>query len=241
MQRQILQADSDDELIALATISSTAVLFAKTTLGMQPTALAFIGVVVMASGISGAFFWGRLSLMLSLTPLKTLLVTLVILLLIPLYALLSYLPFVQSLGFFGLQRPWEIYVVALVYGLVLGGLSSYCRAIYAELVPPGSEAAFFALYAVTDKGSSVLGPAIVGAIADVAGEIRPAFGFLAALVLGAGSILLWVDLERGKVEGRKLAEELGSGGDHAKDTDLEDTEGRALVRQDGASRVERDD
>lgn len=207
---------------------------------MQPTALAFIGVVVMASGIGGAFLWGRLSLTLSLTPLKTLLVTLGILLFIPLYALLSYLPFVQSLGFLGLQQPWEIYLVALVYGLVLGGLSSYCRAIYAELVPPGNEAAFFALYAVTDKGSSVLGPAMVGVIADVAGEIRPAFWFLAALVLGAGSILFWVDLERGKAEGRKLSEELGGGGDHVKGTDVEDNERGALMRQDGASRVERD-
>jgi hypothetical protein len=40
-------------------------------------------------------------------------------------------------------------------------------------VPPGFEAAFFALYAVTDKGSSVFGPAIVGAITDATGEIRP--------------------------------------------------------------------
>jgi hypothetical protein len=55
----------------------------------------------------------------------------------------------------------------------MGGLSSFCRSLYGELIPPGFEAAFYALYAITDKGSSVFGPAIVGAITDAYGEIRP--------------------------------------------------------------------
>jgi UMF1 family MFS transporter len=65
------------------------------------------------------------------------------------------------------------YPVAVVYGFVLGGFSSFCRALFGELVPPGFEAAFYSLYAITDKGSSVFGPAIVGAITDATGEIRP--------------------------------------------------------------------
>ncbi|MGG6499257.1 UNVERIFIED_CONTAM: MFS transporter, partial [Bacteroidetes bacterium 56_B9] len=77
----------------------------------------------------------------------------------------------------GLQQQWEMYPLGAVYGLVLGGLSSYCRSLYGELIPPGSEAAFYALYAITDKGSSVFGPAIVGAITDATGDIRPAFWF----------------------------------------------------------------
>lgn len=60
-----------------------------------------------------------------------------------------------------------------MYGFVLGGFSSFCRALFGELVPPGFEAAFYSLYAITDKGSSVFGPAIVGAITDATGEIRP--------------------------------------------------------------------
>jgi UMF1 family MFS transporter len=99
-----------------------------------------------------------------------------------------------------------MYVLGAVYGFVLGGLSSYCRALFGELIPPGSEAAFYALYAITDKGSSVFGPAIVGAIVDRTGEIRPAFWFLAMLV-GLPAPLIWfVDVDRGKVEGAKLAE-----------------------------------
>jgi UMF1 family MFS transporter len=91
---------------------------------------------------------------------------------------------------------------------VLGGLSSFCRSVFGELVPPGFEAAFYALYAITDKGSSVFGPAIVGAITDATGEIRPAFWFLAALIAAPIPLLLMVDLERGKRDGIALAREL---------------------------------
>jgi UMF1 family MFS transporter len=66
-----------------------------------------------------------------------------------------------------------MYPLGAVYGFVMGGLSSFCRSFFGELVPPGFEAAFFALYAITDKGSSIFGPAIVGAITDATGEIRP--------------------------------------------------------------------
>ncbi|EHL03600.1 putative Autophagy-related protein 22 [Glarea lozoyensis 74030] len=82
----------------------------------------------------------------------------------------SYIPFVKRWGVIGLQQPWEMYPLGFVYGFVLGGLSSYCRALFGELIPPGSEAAFYALYAITDKGSSIFGPAIVGIIVDHRGK-----------------------------------------------------------------------
>ena len=54
----------------------------------------------------------------------------------------------------------------------MGGLSSYCRSFFGLLIPPGSEAAFYALYAITDKGSSAVGPAVVGVIVDATGQPR---------------------------------------------------------------------
>ena len=69
--------------------------------------------------------------------------------LIPLYGLLGFVPAIQKLGVFGLQQDWEMYVLAVVYGLVLGGIGAFCRALYGELIPPGSEAAFYALFAIT--------------------------------------------------------------------------------------------
>ncbi|KAI7349411.1 MFS general substrate transporter [Hortaea werneckii] len=192
---------------AIATVSGTAILFAKTTLGMESSALALINVMVTLSGIAGAFTWSKVSRMMQLTPSQTILTCICLFELIPIYGLLGYVPAVQRLGCFGLQQQWEMYPLGAVYGLVLGGLSSYCRSLYGELIPPGSEAAFYALYAITDKGSSVFGPAIVGAITDATGEIRPAFFFLAILVGLPIPLMYHVNVERGRQDAIDLAEE----------------------------------
>jgi UMF1 family MFS transporter len=158
---------------SIATVSGTAVLFAKTTLGMGNAMLALINVIATVSGVLGAFTWSRISIFLRLKPSQTILACILLFELIPLYGLLGYIPAVQRLGVIGLQQKWEMYPLGAVYGFVLGGLSSYCRSLFGELIPPGYEAAFYALYAITDKGSSIFGPAIVGAITDAYGEIRP--------------------------------------------------------------------
>lgn len=189
---------------AIATTSSTAILFAKTQLHMRPWALGMINVITTMAGILGAFGWPTVSRALGLKAHQTILVCIALFELIPLYGLMGYLPFVKRWGVIGLQQPWEMYPLAAIYGLVMGGLSSYCRSLYGELIPPGSEAAFYALYAITDKGSSVFGPTIVGTIIDRTGSIRPAFWFLGALV-GLPAPLIWmINVERGKREGEKL-------------------------------------
>jgi len=192
----------------IATVSGTAVLFAKTELAMAPTALAFINVISTLSGVFGAFAWSRLSRYFSLSATQTIMACICIFELIPLYGLLGYIPFIRRLGVFGLQQEWEMYVLGAIYGFVLSGLGAYCRSLFGELIPPGSEAAFYALYAITDKGSSVFGPAIVGAITDRYGEIRPAFVFLAVLIAVPLPLMSWVNVKRGRREGEEMAREL---------------------------------
>lgn len=87
----------------------------------------------------------------------------------------------------------------------MGGLSSYCRAFYGRLIPSGREAAFYALYAVTDKGSSAIGPAVVGVIVDRTGTIRGAFVFLAVLVLLPVPLVWAIDVERGVEDAERMA------------------------------------
>ncbi|KAF2400108.1 autophagy-related protein 22-1 [Trichodelitschia bisporula] len=193
---------------AIATVSGTAILFAKTSLEMQPAALAMITVTATLSGIVGAFSWSKLSAMMGLKPSQTILACICLFEVIPIYGLLGYVPAIRRLGVFGLQQPWEMYPLGAIYGFVMGGLSSFCRSLFGELIPPGFEAAFYALYAITDKGSSVFGPAIVGAITDATGEIRPAFWFLAVLIALPFPLMLLVDVDRGRREGVALAKEL---------------------------------
>ncbi|KAH8591403.1 autophagy-related protein 22-like protein [Bisporella sp. PMI_857] len=191
---------------AIATVSGTAVLYAKTTLHMRPEALGLINVIATTAGVLGAFSWSAISKAFGLRPHQTILACICLFEIIPLYGLLGYIPIVKGWGVIGLQQPWEMYPLGFVYGFVLGGLSSYCRSLFGELIPPGSEAAFYALYAITDKGSSIFGPAIVGAIVDRTGEIRPAFWFLAALVGLPGPLIYFVNVQRGREEGARLAE-----------------------------------
>jgi UMF1 family MFS transporter len=196
---------------AVATISGTAVLFARTELHMGTIAVALLSITSIGSGIMGAFAWPRVQKRFSLQPKSVLLCCVAGMELIPLYGLLGYIPLFKNLGFIGLQQAWEIYPIAVVHGIVMGGISSYARSVYAPLIPEGSEAAFFALYAVTDKGSSAFGPALVGWIVDNAGSIRPAFIFLAVIVVLPAPLLWWLDVEKGREDARALAEGDGGG------------------------------
>ncbi|KAM3456201.1 hypothetical protein MY3296_001798 [Beauveria thailandica] len=193
---------------AIATTSSTAILFAKTQLHMKPWALGMINVISTASGVFGAFGWSWVSNFFGLKPHQTILVCICLFELIPVYGLMGYLPFVQRWGILGLQQPWEMYPLAAVYGLVLGGLGAYCRSLYGELIPPGFEAAFYALYAITDKGSSIFGPTIVGRIIDKTGSIRPAFWFLGAIVALPAPLIYLINVERGKLDASRVAQAL---------------------------------
>ncbi|KAH7380510.1 autophagy-related protein 22-1 [Phaeosphaeria sp. MPI-PUGE-AT-0046c] len=191
---------------AVATISGTAVLFARTELHMSTIAVALLSITSIGSGIVGAFAWPRVQRRYSLQPKTVLLCCVAGMEIIPLYGLLGFLPVFKKLGFIGLQQAWEIYPIAVLHGIVMGGISSYARSVYAPLIPEGSEAAFFALYAVTDKGSSAVGPALVGWIVDNAGSIRPAFIFLAVMVISPSPLLWWLDVEQGREDARALAE-----------------------------------
>ena len=193
----------------IATVSGTAILFAKTQLGMKTEALALINVIATIAGVFGAFYWSFISRLFDLRASQTIVACICLFEIIPIYGMLGFIPSIRRLEVFGLQQPWEMYPLGAIYGFVLGGLSSYCRSFFGELIPPGFEAAFYALYAITDKGSSIFGPAIVGAITDRYGEIRPAFIFLAVLIFLPLPLMMMVDVDRGKAEASAMAVELG--------------------------------
>lgn len=152
---------------------------------------------------------------------------------IPIYGLLGYVPFVKTWGVGGLQQAWEIYPLGVIHGFVMGGLSSYCRSFFGQFIPPGSEAAFYALYAITDKGSSAFGPAIVGVIVDKTGTIRPAFAFLAVLIALPAPLIWMVDAERGRADAIRMtgALKVAGGGEDGLEFSTEDDiqEGEGLL------------
>lgn len=190
---------------AIASVSGTAVLFARTELKIGTIGIALLSITAMLSGVAGAGLIPYLSTRLQWSSNKTIIVCLIVMEVVPLYGLVGYLPFVKAWGVGGLHQAWEIYPLAVVHGMVMAGFSSYCRALYGQLVPPGNEAAFFALFAITDKGSSAIGPAVVGRIVDLTGHIRPAFWFLTVLIAIPIPLIWWVDIDKGRNDARKMA------------------------------------
>jgi MFS transporter, UMF1 family len=194
----------------VATITGTAILFARTELKLGTAAVALLSITATASGVLGALFWPKIGRRYKLNSVSIVLCCIFMFEIIPLYGLLGFLPFIKSLGFIGLQQWWEVYPLAILLGFIMGGISSYCRSIFGSLVPPGMEAAFYALYAVTDKGSSVIGPAIVGHIIDVTGSMRMAFWFLSVLMISPAPLFWFVNVEKGRLEGIAMANQRAS-------------------------------
>ena len=223
---------------AIATVSGTAILFARTELKMGTVAIALLSITATVSGVIGAFSWPQLSKKFGLSTNHTIVACVLLMEIIPIYGLMGFLPFVQSRGVGGLQKPWEIYPLAVIHGFVMGGLSSYCRSFFGLLIPPGYEAAFYALYAVTDKGSSAIGPAIVGKIVDATGHIRPAFMFLLVIVALPTPLIWIVDAERGRKDAvafAKRAQALATESYDLGDRLNQSEQGEALLNEDDPS------
>ncbi|TDL18163.1 MFS general substrate transporter [Rickenella mellea] len=183
------------------TITSTAILFGKTTLNMSPSALILIGVITPSSGIIGSLLWPLLQRRLGYSNLKILVILVVMASMIPAYGCLGFLPLFGEQGkmrFGGLTTQGEMFGLAVYFGSVYGAFQGYARAFYAELIPPGEEARWYGLFSITDKSSSFLGPLIVGLIADMTGNIRYAFFFLVAMIWMAVPLLMSVDVEKGR-------------------------------------------
>lgn len=91
----------------------------------------------------------------------------------------------------------EFYVLAVIIGLVQGGIQSLSRSLYARLIPPDKTAEFFGFYNMLGKFSAVIGPLAVGWVALATGSSR--ISILALLVLfGIGAVLLsFVDVRKG--------------------------------------------
>ncbi|KDQ52540.1 hypothetical protein JAAARDRAFT_40140 [Jaapia argillacea MUCL 33604] len=179
------------------TITSTALLFSKTSLNLPPSSLILIGVLTPTAGIIGSLLWPPIQKRYGWSNLKVLVVLVLGVSAVPLYGCLGFLV-PREWGVGGLRTQGEMFVLAVYFGSVYGAFQGYARSLYAELIPPGEEARWYGLFSITDKSSSFLGPLLVGIIADLTGNIRYAFFFLVGMIWVAVPVLVGVDVERGR-------------------------------------------
>ncbi|KAI9463778.1 autophagy-type protein 22 [Russula earlei] len=191
------------------TLTSTALLFAKTTLHMPPSSLVLVGVLTPSAGILGALLWPTIQRRLRLTSLRVLVLLVIAASVIPLYGVIGL--FAPRGARWGLRVPAEMFVLAVYFGALYGAFQSYARALYAEIIPPGEEARWYGLFSITDKSSSFIGPLVVGLVADLTGNIRYAFVFLVFMLWAALPVLAGVDVERGRADAQAWATDENDG------------------------------
>ncbi len=96
---------------------------------------------------------------------------------------------VSTAGAAFIETETGFYVLALLIGLVQGGVQSLSRSFFAGLVPHGHNAEYFGFYNMLGKFAAILGPVLAGVVAVVFGSQR--IGILSILLLfTAGAWLL---------------------------------------------------
>lgn len=98
----------------------------------------------------------------------------------------------------------EFYVLAIVIGLVQGGVQALSRSLYARLIPPDKSAEFFGFYNMLGKFAAILGPLIVGIVGMLSESSRLAILSISVLFVLGGILLYFVNVEAGQ----KMAAEL---------------------------------
>jgi UMF1 family MFS transporter len=85
-----------------------------------------------------------------------------------------------------LDSEIEFYALAIVIGLVQGGVQSLSRSLFGRLVPPGKAGEFFGFYNLMGKAASILGPILTGVVAVLTKDSRLAIVSISILfVIGA--------------------------------------------------------
>ena len=121
-------------------------------------------------------------------------------------AIVVYL-FVTAYGVM-MTKVMEFYVLAIVIGLVQGGIQALSRSYYSRIIPKDQTAEFYGFYNMLGKFAAILGPMLIGTVGLVVRQIgysanfasRVGIGSVAILFVIGGILLYFVDEEKGRRE-----------------------------------------
>lgn len=118
----------------------------------------------------------------------------------------------------------EFYILAVMIGLVQGGIQALSRSYFTRLIPTNRTAEYFGFYNMLGKFAAILGPALMGFVGLVAkrlllppvpsaadllhyGQVasRWSIGSIAVLFLIGGVLFYFVDEEKGRAEAARLS------------------------------------
>jgi UMF1 family MFS transporter len=118
-----------------------------------------------------------------------------------------------------MTRPQEFYILAIVVGLVQGGIQALSRSYYARLIPRNRAAEYYGFYNMLGKFAAIIGPALMGIVGLAAKRIlmppaptpaqiqqvgqlasRLSIASVLLLFIAGGIIFYFVDEEKGRKE-----------------------------------------
>ncbi len=118
--------------------------------GIEQTGLIVFFILVQATNVLGALFFGNLQDRIGGKPALTLSIFLMIACIIALYFS---------------KTQAQFFIIGAFVGVAMAGVQSVSRAMVATFSPPGKSAEFFGFFALTGRTASFIGPAIFGWLA----------------------------------------------------------------------------
>ena len=112
------------------------------------------------------------------------------------YGIITFLAYFMS-------QMWHLYTLATLVGLFQGGIQALSRSLYTRIIPKEKSAEFFGFYNMLGKFAAVIGPAMMGTITLMTGNIRYGIISIVLLFILGGFFLLKVNIE----EGSRMARE----------------------------------
>jgi len=95
-----------------------------------------------------------------------------------------------------MDETWEFYGLAVMIGLVQGGVQSLSRSLYARLIPTEKAAEFFGFYNMLGKFAAVIGPLMMGWVAVLTQSPRLSILSLLVLFISGGLLLYLLDIKK---------------------------------------------
>ena len=97
-----------------------------------------------------------------------------------------------------IQVVSEFYTLAIIIGLVQGGVQALSRSFYARIIPENRAAEFFGFYNMLGKFAAVLGPIMMGVVSLLTQSPRLSILSISILFIAGGILLYYVDEEKAK-------------------------------------------
>ena len=91
-----------------------------------------------------------------------------------------------------MDSPGEFYFLAVMIGLVQGGVQALSRSFYARLIPQNRAAEYYGVYNMMGKAAAIIGPLLMGAVAVLTNNHRYSILSIVVLFIIGGLLLKFV-------------------------------------------------